>query len=356
MFIFDGHLDLSMNAIHWNRDLSRPVPELRAREAGMSDKPDRGNSVVSLPDMQRGSIGICVATQIGHCVSTKSPVQGWASAEIAWAQTQAQLAWYQAMEKRGLLRQIFSRDDLNSSVRQWESATDAAKPPIGFILSLEGADSLIDLDHLQTAYDYGLRAIGPAHYGPGRYAPGTGYTGRMEQAGEELLAAMDQLNMVLDLTHLCDEAFWQALELYSGPVWASHNNCRAIIPGVRQFSDDQLKAIIEREGIVGAAFDAWMLYPDWIRGKMTPEGTGVSMEHVVNHIDHICQLAGNANHCCIGSDLDGSFGKEQCPKDMDTIADIRSIAGILKTRGYSDDDVNKIMYGNAIRFFQKNLP
>ncbi len=151
----------------------------------------------------------------------------------------------------------------------------------------------------------------PAHYGPGTYAFGTHATGGIGQRGRELLTEMQRLGIILDATHLCDESFWEALEHFDGPVWASHNNCRALVDDTRQFTDEQLKALIDRGAVIGAALDAWMMVPGWVRGKTTPESAGVTLEHMVDHIDHVCQLAGNARHSGIGTDLDGGFGREQ---------------------------------------------
>ena len=160
---------------------------------------------------------------------------------------------------------------------------------------------------------------------------------------------MERLGIVLDCTHLTDEAFWEALEIYSGPVWASHNNCRAIVPHQRQFSDEQLSALIERDAVIGMAFDAWMMHPGWQRSITQPYTAGVNIERIVEHVDHICQLAGNARHVGIGSDLDGGYGREQCPYDMETIADMQNLAPILAGRGYAAEDVEAIMHGNWIR-------
>jgi len=167
MFIIDAHLDLSMNALEWNRDLKKSVQEIRQREAGMNDKPDRGKGMVSLPELRKGNIGLVVATQIARYVGPGSALPGWNSPEQAWAQTQGQLAWYTAMEKEGEMKQVTNRQELNMHIALWNDTTIAnEKKPVGFILSLEGADSLVDLSYLEKAYSYGLRAIGPAHYGP----------------------------------------------------------------------------------------------------------------------------------------------------------------------------------------------
>ncbi len=350
MLIFDAHLDLSMNALEWNRDLTRDIEEIRQREHGKTDKPDRGRGTVSFSEMRKGGVGLCVATLIARYVKPANPLPGFHSPEIAWAQTQGQLAWYRAMEEAGQMTPIRNIAELDRHVKLWQTPPTGA--PIGYILSLEGADSILTPGHLARAYEQGLRAIGPAHYGPGTYAQGTHVTGGLGPRGRELLAEMQRLGIILDATHLCDDSFWEALEYFHGPVWASHNNCRALVDDTRQFTDEQLKELIARGAVIGGALDAWMMVPGWVRGKTTPEAAGVTLEHLVDHIDHVCQLAGNALHSGIGTDLDGGFGREQCPTDLATIADLTSVPSLLTKRGYSPADIGQIMHGNWIRFLK----
>ena len=198
-----------------------------------------------------------------------------------------------------------------------------------------------------------MRALGPAHYGPGRYANGTDATGHLNEQGIQLLKEMDSLDMILDATHLCDDAFWDAIEIFQGSVWASHNNCRALVNHNRQFSDAMIKVLIERGAVIGAAFDAWMIVPDWIRGTSLPEQMNCSIEKIIDHVDHICQLAGNTNHVGLGTDLDGGYGTEQSPYDLDTIADLQNIPAMLFKRGYTNADIENMMHGNWLRFIKK---
>jgi len=352
MFLVDAHLDLSMNAMEWNRDLRRSVEDIRAREKGLTDKPDRGNSTVSFPELRKGNIGLVVATQIARYVAENNPLPGWHSPEQAWSQTQAQLAWYRTMEEDGELVQITTADGLEEHLQYWNTSRDEKKK-IGYILSLEGADSIVTLKHLERAYAYGLRALGPAHYGPGRYAQGTDATGFMGPRGQELLREMEKLNIILDATHLCDDSFWEAMDHFHGPVWASHNNCRALVNHNRQFSDDQLKELIRRGAVIGGVLDAWMMVPNWQRRISDPKQMNCSLEVVIDHMDHICQLAGNAQHIGIGSDLDGAFGKEQSPYDLETIADLQRIPDLLAKRGYTEEDIANVAHGNWLRFLRK---
>lgn len=352
MLSVDAHLDLSMNAMEWNRDLRMSISEIREREQGMTDKPDRAKNTVTFDELRKGNFGLVVATQIARYVERTSSLPGWNSPEQAWAQTQAQVAWYKSMEDDGEMKQITNLKQLEQHIVDWDKSTDKKKA-IGYILSLEGADSIVTLKNLEKAYEYGLRAVGPAHYGPGRYAFGTDSVGPMGAKGKALLKEMERLNIILDATHLCDESFREAMDNFNGHVWASHHNCRALVNHNRQFNDDQLKELIARGAVIGAPMDAWMIVPNWVRGKSTPEGMGVSLERVIDHMDHICQLAGNANHIGIGSDLDGAFGREQCPTDIDTIADLQKLRQLLSKRGYTPADIENVMSGNWLRFLRR---
>lgn len=352
MLLFDAHLDLAMNALEWNRDLTRPLDELRDRERGLTDKPDRGRGTVCFPEMRRGGVGICVATQIARHVKPTNPLPGWHSPAQAWAQTQGQLAWYRAMEEAGELVQITDAAGLDQHLRLWTQRPDsgaAARLPIGYILSLEGADSILTPRHLERAWRQGLRAVGPAHYGPGTYAPGTDAVGGLGAAGRELLAEMRRLGLILDVSHLCDQSFWEAVDCFDGPLWASHSNCRALVPHNRQLADEQIKYLVGRGAVIGVALDAWMLVPGWVRGQTTPSAAGLRLGRLIDHIDHLCQLAGNALHAGIGSDLDGAFGTEQTPADLATIADLARLPEMLKARGYREADIEQILHGNFLR-------
>ena len=353
-FIFDAHLDLAWNAVSFNRDLTLDIETARRREAHMTDEPSRGRCTITLPELKKAGISTCVATLL----SRGGPDQSWpaafsrtnldhASPSIAYAAAHGQLAYYRLLEAQGHIRFITTAEELR------EHTTDPADR-LGIILSMEGADPVVEPAQLALWWEQGLRAIGPVHYGVGQYAYGTGVSGPFNQRGLALLDEMARLGIILDVTHLCDESMAQALDRYSGPVLASHHNCRALVPGDRQLTDAQIKQLIERDAVIGAALDAWMLYPNWERGVTSPEVVG--LDAVVDHIDRVCQVAGNANHAAIGSDLDGGFGTEQTPHDLNTIADLQKLAPLLQTRGYSESDISAIFAGNWVRFFSNALP
>ncbi|MEX0702624.1 MAG: membrane dipeptidase [Planctomycetales bacterium] len=348
MLIFDAHLDLAWNALEYNRDLARPVREIREFEARF-DKAVPGPNTVAFPEMRRGGVGTAIATLLPRLHRRDVPRTHYQSREAAYAACLGHLGYYRAMEARGVLRIICDRDALDAHLAEWNAAPSDA--PLGIILGMEGSPGILSPGQLAEWHELGLRVLGPAHYGENPYCFGTGSDGGLKPEGRELLGAMQRARIVLDATHLADQSFWEALEAFDGPVIASHHNCRALVPGDRQLSDEQIRALAARGAVIGLALDNWMLDPGWVRGQSRPER--VSLEDAVNHTDHICQLLGTSRHCGIGSDLDGGFGKEQSPGDLDTIADLPRIAEILDRRGYSREDIAGIMHGNYVEFFRR---
>jgi membrane dipeptidase len=348
MLIFDAHLDLAWNAVEWNRNLELPVAEIRAFERQF-DQIVPGDCTVSYPELRRGEFGVVIATLLARLHRRDKPCTFYQSEESAYAAAQGQAAYYRTMMAKGALRRIDDAAQLDAQVADWSA--DSLRTPIGFILSMEGAWPILSPAQLSEWYDLGLRILGPAHYGPNKYCHGTGSEGGLSELGRELLREMDRIGMLLDVTHLADQSFWEAIDIYRGPVLASHHNCRTLVPGDRQLTDEQIRALVERGAVIGAAFDNWMLTPGW-KKYVTPVET-VRLEQVADQIDHVCQLAGNARHSGIGTDLDGGFGKEQSPSDLETIADVQRLSQILERRGYSAADVAAIFHGNFLDLFRR---
>jgi membrane dipeptidase len=353
MLVVDAHLDLAMNALLWNRDLTLGAHVTRTleRDAGMTDK-GRCRGTVGLPDLRRGEVGLVCATVIARKNHGQNSGLDFRTQEIAYAQAQGQLAYYRELERQGSIRLIRTRADLADWHRSWNADPDST--PFGVVLSMEGADPIVEPEQARMWWDDGLRVIGLAHYGPSTYAFGTGSAGPLTEKGRELLRVMDEVGYVLDVAHLTDQSFHDALDRFSGPVLASHANCRSLVPGDRQLDDTMIRRLIERDSVIGSVMDAWMLQPDWIRGVTTNDQ--VSLANVVDQIDHICQIAGNSRHVAIGSDLDGGYGTEQTPRDLDTIADLQKLPDLLAQRGYGEADVSSIMHGNWLRLFAAALP
>jgi membrane dipeptidase len=354
MIVFDAHLDLAWNALDWNRDLLRPVEEIRRCEQGMTD-PGRGGNTVSIPELRRGNVAVCIATLLARVVRPNQvpAFQPYQSMEAAYAAAHGQRAYYRALEQKGILRWIKDASALDAHLKAWLEK-GPGEQPLGFILSMEGADPVLSPDQIEEWWQAGLRIIGPAHYGVSPYAHGTGTEGGLLGLGRDLLKEMARVGMILDVTHLSDASFDEALEVYDGPVLASHHNCRALVPNQRQLTDEQIKRLIARGAVIGAALDAWMLYPGWVRGQTRPAEAGVKLATAVDHIDRVCQIAGDCRHAGIGTDLDGGFGLEQCPCDIDTIADLQRLPDLLRQRGFDEEAVTGIMYGNWARFFRES--
>lgn len=355
--LIDAHLDLAWNALSFNRDLTQPLDVLNESERGMMDHPCRTHATISLPELRKAGVGVCLGTVLARCNPDIQAVNrtdlDHRSYPITRAAAQGQLAYYRALAQQGELELIRDTQTLN---RHWDRClrdrtTDS---PIGLILSMEGTDPITSPADAETWWSDGLRVASLCHYGSSAHAIGTGFNGPLTHTGIDLLHEFEKIGMILDVTHLSDQSFGQAMDKFSGPVLASHSNCRALVPDERQFTDEQLKRLIDRGAVIGSALDAWMLYPGWKRGKTEPQV--VSLESVVDHIDHVCQLAGNNNHAAIGSDLDGGFGTEQTPHDLTTIADLQKLNGLLSARGYSKDDLDAIFHDNWLRFFRQYLP
>ena len=347
--IIDSHLDLSWCALNWKRDLTKTIEEIRRTEAGSKEE-GRGNNTVSFPEMQKAGLAVCLATVLARASQLHDPLLDYPSREIASAMGAGQVEYYRIMESQGRMRMLRDWPAVESHVAEW-LRNGANATPLGYILAMEGADPILEPSQVEVWWERGLRVVEPVHYGISYYAHGTGAPGGLTPKGRELLAEMEAVGMLLDVTHLADGSFWEALEVYHGPVLASHHNCRALVPGDRQLTDEQIRALVERGGVIGAAFDSWMLYPGYVRGET--DRSLISMERVIDHIDHVCQLAGNARHSAIGSDLDGGFGTEQSPDELNTIADLQKIPDLLKKRGYKESDIEGIMHGNWLRFFQE---
>jgi membrane dipeptidase len=362
MLIFDWHLDLAWNALEWNRDLVLPVSELRRLEAeqGLTGQ-GRGTNTVSFPALQQANVAVVSATVLARHDRQGAqlgfmPPSGYASSEASYAMGKGQLAYYQALEKHGFIRLLKDWPAFSAHVQVWtdylHDGRSGSTPPVGCVISMEGADPILSHADVSTWYDAGLRIVSLTHYGTSRYGHGTGSPGPLLPAGIELLREMEKCGMILDITHLADEAMDEVWDRFGGAVLASHHNCRAIVDRQRQLRDSDIRRLIERGGVIGAAMDNWMLDPGCGQGPghVRREAT---LEYVADHIDHVCQLAGNANHAALGTDLDGGFGTEQSPRDLETIADLPKLAGILSRRGYSTSDVECVMYRNWYNLMER---
>ena len=360
MLIFDGDYPMAYGGIELNRDLTRSLADVRA------DDDNPGNvAFACLPEMRRGRVAAALMKFTVRRKRENSVLSGLRGAAAVHGAARGQLAYYHVLAEEGEGVVLTDRRALAGHVAAWEAAEDADGLPVGFILGMEGADPILWPGQVHDWFESGVRVVSLTHYGPSTYARGTGSEGGLFPPARELLREMKSCGMLLDLTHISDESFFEAVDLYDGPVLASHQNCRALVPGQRQFSDEQLRIVIERGGVIGASMDTWMLCPWFTLDWSNTDGYSrrdhfrreeISLRHVADHIDHVCQVAGNAGHAAIGGDTDGQGGTDGAPCEVDSIADYGLLVPILEERGYARDDIEKIMYRNWVRFYTEHLP
>ncbi len=362
MLIFDWHLDLAWNALEWTRDLKLTVNEIRQREVAAGYQgPGRGCNTVSLPALQQGCLAVVSATLLSRYDKNGVqlsfiPKSGYESAEASYAMAIGQLAYYQALERHGVVRILRDWPTFASHIAEWQryvsSGLQGAAPPVGFVISMEGADPILTPADAPSWWAQGLRIVSLSHYGTSRYSHGTGTPGPLLPPAFELLKQMEELGMILDVTHLADEAMDQVFDHFSGTILASHHNCRSLVDRQRQLRDTDIRKIVERGGVIGSACDNWMLDAGCGQGPGNVRRVA-TLSHVADHIDHVCQIAGSAKHSALGTDLDGGFGTEQSPIDLDTIADLQKLQDILSQRGYSAQDVENILHRNWFDLMQR---
>ena len=365
--IIDGDYPMAVGGIDAQRDLTLPIEQARAPENlnswfGWQDE----GIMATLPEMRKGGIAAALV-KVAVCVKKPGHPHGeYRSKENAHAAGRGQLAYYKLLEAQNETTILDTSEGFTTHMDKWEQATDYDDLPVGMILGMEGADAITWPEQVHDWYADGLRVISLSHYGVSYYShgTGTGTTGGLTPMAKPLLQAMSDLGMILDVTHTSDQSVREEFEQFEGPVLASHQNCRAIVPGERQQPDDILLEVIRRGGVIGSSMDTWMLNKyysiDWKtigfkRHEIFPSPL-VTLEDLVDHMDYVCQLAGNSHHAGIGGDTDGQGGADGAPHDVDTVADYQKIADILDRRGYTQEDIENIMYKNWQRFFEKWLP
>mgnify|MGYP003983076773 CR=1 FL=1 len=360
MLIFDGDFPMAYGALELNRDLTHPLETIRQAKASSENVP-----FACLPEMRRGGVATALVKFAARRLRDGSLLPSLRSAEAVYGSARGQVAYYQALAECGEATILTTGHSISEHTELWEHPQNPQTMPVGFVLGMEGADPILWPEQIHHWFDLGVRVVSLTHYGPSSYAHGTGTTGGLLGQAEDLLQEMGACGMLLDLTHLAEKAFYETIDIYTGPVLASHQNCQALVPGERQFTDEQLRIVIERDGVIGASMDTWMLYPDsglcWAKAGSVDRRTvfprtAVTLEHVADHIQHVCELSGNSLHAAIGGDTDGQGGLEGAPNDVDTVADYGKIGPILKARGFADEDVENILYRNWQRFYEKNLP
>ena len=359
--IIDLHLDLAWDALFWNRDLTLSAHQVRQQEENdipqVASDYDTGLCTVTFPELRRGNVGIILSTIMSRIEPRylESRRDGMRTQEQAMAVGRGHLAYYQAMVRRGDIKPVLGLNDLEEAISAWRDPTEGT--PVYHILSMESADPISDPDNVEFWWDAGLRVVGPAHFGHNTYIHGTFTEGGLKPAAKPLYRALRDAGMILDITHMSDQAVWESFDLWDGPIMASHCTCRSIVPGQRHLTDDMIRELIRRDGVIGLVFCQFFIDPDVAWENRPPRRSWVSkyaMDALIPHIENIANLAGGSlRNIAIGTDMDGGFGAELTPTDVDTIADLQKFAPVLKKAGYSDSDVTGVLHGNALRMLKK---
>ncbi len=356
MLIVDAHEDIAWNVLTFGRDYRHSAAWIREREAGTPIPRRNGNTLLGKDDWLRGEVGVIFATLFISPLRRRLgdwETQSYASAEEAYRLASAQLdTYHRLVEEDETFRLIGSRSDLEEVLATWEQERPSEERRIGLVPLMEGADPILNPEQVEEWYERGLRVVGLAWEGT-RYAGGTHEPGPLTSAGRDLIAAMAELGMILDLSHLAEEAYYQAVEEYEGHLIASHSNPRRFLPTSRGLSDRMIQVLAERDGVVGIVPYNAFLKPGWRRGDRKEE---VRIESVAAAIDHVCQVTGSVAHVGIGTDFDGGLGVEHVPAEIDTIADLQKLIEPLGRRGYTEDHIAAIFNGNWLRVLRAALP
>src|SRR5258707_2261540 len=355
--IVDAHEDIAYNAVHFHRDFTRSAYLTRKIEAGSAAPPNRGRATLGLPNALLGRVGIVFGTLFvspawassGYEPAYETPAQ-------AYKQALNQLDVYQRLaesdESGGRVVLVTDQAALDSVLATWAEGIEFAEHKLGIVLAMESADSIPEPRAFEEWYERGVRSVGPAWYKT-RYAGGTNYPGPLTPLGRELLEVMASFNAILDLSHLAEEAYLEAVERYSGPIIASHSNPRKFCKTDRHLSDAIIQRLAERDGVMGIVLYNAFLSDNW---RSTDPKANTRLETVIAAIDHVCQVTGSARHVGIGSDFDGGFGAEAIPAELDTVTDLQLIGPRLMAWGYTSEDVKGILGGNFLRILRAALP
>jgi membrane dipeptidase len=318
--IVDAHLDIGWNAIASGRSFP--------------GEPAKGY-VVSRSALERAGVGLVFATlytapaSAGRSMRTRFVYETAHEAEIMAI---AQVNYYRTTG----LELILDRAGLAAYARRWRPGRLAA------VMSMEGADPIETPAQLGAWVDRGVRIVGPA-WGRTRYSGGTRAPGGLTALGLQLLKAMRRKKVILDISHMADQAVADAFELWNGPIMASHSNARSLVPGDRQITDATVAEIGRRGGVMGISFYASHLRPNGL----------ATLDDVVRHAVHIARAAGGPEHVGIGTDLDGGFdAKHAAMKDT---RNFRVLERKLR-KNFTPAEVEGIMGANWLRFLSDSLP
>jgi membrane dipeptidase len=354
--LIDAHEDIAYAALTFNRDYSKSAAFIRQVEQFSQIPQWNGHAMLGYEDWKAANVGFVFSTIFVMHKKYQSgdwEKVGYKNLEEARKLTQKQIDFYHKLEDQHPDKFRIIKNQ-SQYMHQWEKLNDpsSSSNPIGLVLLLEGAEGLKHPKEIEEWYQWGVRMVGPAWAG-GRYCGGMYEPGRLSNDGRLLLETMLDLNMGLDLAHMSEQSAFQSLDIYDGALFCSHANVKTLLKGFgedRHLSDQLIRRIAERNGVMGLMPYNNFLSTDWTN---TQPRDKVTLDHFVNHIDHICQLTGSVNHVAIGTDFDGGLGYPDVPLELNTIADLPKLSENLASRGYNKDDIESIFSLNWKRILDR---
>lgn len=358
--IVDAHVDFAYNMLEYKRDYMRTIQETRQLELNTNTVEENGDTLISWQEYQRGQVAIIFSTIFAAPARRRiydHEHQIYKNFDEAHKLYKNQLDVYHRLTDSmpDKFRLIASKRDLNLVLDHWTSSSP--EHPVGMVILMEGAEAIRDISELEDWHNLGLRLIGPAWIGT-RYCGGWREPGPLTDDGRKLLSAMADFNFVLDLSHMDEQAAIEALDIYQGSIVGTHANCASLMPNSgtnRHFTDRIIEGIIEHDGVIGIVPFNTYLKVGWTKDKGHSRDE-VPLQVVANHIDHVCQIAGNSKHVGIGSDFDGGFGLQSVPPEIESVADLQKLAPLLSARGYNETDIENILGNNWITRLKRDLP
>ncbi len=347
--LVDSHLDIAFNA-HLGYDPRLPLAEARASVAGRR-MAERGETpTVTLPSLRAAGTRVIFGTLFALPAGAPGDLAGncYATPDEAHSIAVWQAEYYHMLHGEEEITLITSAAD----ARAVAARSDEPDLPVGLVQLMEGADPIRRPGELRWWWERGVRILGPA-WSATRYCGGTFAPGPLTALGRELIDEMNRVPLALDTSHLAEDSFWEALGRFDGPIIASHSNARHFVPTDRHLSDEMIRAIVDRDGVIGVVLYNRFLAPWWEPHHGTQH---VTLETAVRHIEHICEIAGDTRHVGIGSDLDGGFGREGSPSEIDSCADLPQIGVALARAGWHQVDIDGVLGGNWLRWMERALP
>ena len=344
MIVLDAHQDIAYNYLKYGRDYRRSALVTRTQEPVGTEA-----ATIGLPEALAGRVALIFSTLfVAPAESDWKPVgreKAYKTPQEAYTSAMEQLDYYHRLaDENDKIVVVTDNASLDAVLATWAPEADFTKRKQGLVVLMEGADPILEPRQFEEWYERGVRLVGTA-WGATRYSGGTGAPGGLSNIGYELLEIMASFNAILDLSHMAEQAFMESVDRYEGILIASHSNPRKFRDSDRHLSDEMIRRLADRGGVMGIVLYNRFLSNTWKKGDRK---TDVTLNTVADAIDYVCQMTGSAAHVGIGSDFDGGFGSESIPAEIDTVADLLKIADVLRGRGYSETDIEAVMSGNML--------